>query len=202
MKEIIEIDGVKYQRIEEKKKLKKGDFLEINGITFRCFEEKNRLCTTVKELSEEVVQNLTYHTINKKCVDGNKVMFNSNVIDGEYGSSVVRKLLQGFESKYLDASKLNKVFGKDSVRLLKKEEIEQLGEELHKSIDNWYWTMTSNTEENDFYARVFIVGGSGYPGHLYYAYVNGSGVVRPVVSLKSSVLITGDGSKENPYKIN
>lgn len=200
MKEIITVNGVKYRRIEEKK-LIKGNYVKISGILFRCFEEKNRLCTTVEELSEEVVQNSAYHTTNKKCVDGNEVMFNSNVIDGEYGSSVIRKLLQGFEIKYLDTSKLNKVFGKDYVRLLRKEEIETLGEELHKSIDNWYWTMTRYTDGSDIYAIVFAVSGSSNPGYLSAFNVNVSSVVRPVVSLKSDVLLTGDGTLEKPFEL-
>lgn len=201
MKEIIEIDAVKYQRIEEKKKLKKGDFIEISGIMFGCYNEEKLLCVAVEELSEEVVQNSAYHTINKKCIKGNKVMFNSNVIDGEYGTSVIRKLLQNFEIKYLDASKLNKVYGKDYVRLLKEEEIETLGEEFHKSTDDWYWTMSPYYWYGSG-AYVFVVGGSGTPGGLTRAHVHNSFVVRPVVSLKSDVLLTGDGSKDNPYLIN
>ena len=129
-------------------------------------------------------------------------MFNSNVIDGEYGSSVIRKVLQGFEKKYLDTSKLRNVYGKDSVRLLKKEEIAELGEELHRSIEHWYWTMSYRSSDSDTWANVFIVCGSVYPGRLDSAYVlSTDGVVRPVVSLKSNVLLTGDGSKENPYLI-
>lgn len=128
-------------------------------------------------------------------------MFNSNVIDGEYGTSIVRKLLQSFEIKYLDTSKLNKVYGKDYVRLLKKEEIEELGEELHKSIDNWYWTMTKRSDDSDTYAYVFFVSGSSNPGRLYAGNVRNSIVVRPVISLKSNVQLTGDGSKDNPYLI-
>ncbi len=201
MKEIIEIDGVKYQRIEEKRKLKKGDFIKINNILFRCYNEEKLLCTTVEELSEEIVQNSAYHMINQKCIKGNRIMFNSNVIDGEYGSSVIRKLLQNFENKYLNTSKLNKVFGKDHVRLLKKEEIEELGEELHKSIDNWYWTMTYSSSDTDNWALVFFVLGSGNPGYLNANLVSNSSVVRPVVSLKSDAFMSGDGSKNNPYLI-
>ena len=168
---------------------------------FGCYNEEKLLCVAVEELSEEVVQNSAYHTINKKCIKGNKVMFNSNVIDGEYGTSVIRKLLQNFEIKYLDASKLNKVYGKDYVRLLKEEEIETLGEEFHKSTDDWYWTMSPYYWSGSG-AYVFVVGDSGYPGFLTYTNVYFSSVVRPVVSLKSDVLLTGDGSKDNPYLIN
>lgn len=182
--------------------LKKGDYVEISGISFRCYNEKERLCTTIEELSEEVIQNSAKGKVNMKCVKGNKVMFNSNVIDGEYGTSIIRKVLQGFENKYLDTTKLNKVFGKDYVRLLNKEEIEELGEELNESINNWYWTMSYRFSDSDNWALVFFVYGSSNPGHLNGTTVNTSYVVRPVVSLKSDVLLTGEGSKENPYKLN
>ena len=119
MKEIIEVNGVKYKRLDEKK-LIKGSYIKISGILFRCYNEEKSLCTTVEELSEEIVQNSDKNKINKKCVKNNRVMFNSNVIDGNYKTSVIRKLLKGFEEKYLDTSKLNKVYRKDYVRLLKK----------------------------------------------------------------------------------
>ena len=201
MKEIIEIDGVKYQRIDKEKELKKGDYVEINNILFRCYNEKQRLCTTVEELNEEVVHNCAKGKLNMKCVKENRVMFDSNVINGEYGISVIRKVLQSFEEKYLDNSKLNKVYGKDRVRLLKKEEIEELGEELHKSVNIWYWTMTYSHSDSDNWAIVFEVGGSSDPGYLDWKSVNSTYGVRPVISLKSDVLLTGDGSKERPYEI-
>jgi len=50
---------------------------------------------------------------------------------------------------------------------------------------------------------VFIVRGSSLPGYLNSTDVgNSSGVVRPVVSLKSSVLVTGgSGTGSDPYTL-
>ena len=185
----------------ESKELKKGDYIDIAGIMFRCYNEKELLCVTVNNLNEEIVKESTKNKVNLKCINENCIMFNSNIIDGEYGSSSIRKLLQGFENKYLDTTKLNKVFGSDYVRLLKKEEVEQLDSELHKSVDLWYWTMTYYRHDSDNWALVFSVGGSAYPGYLSNRYVNNSYAVRPVISLKSSVLKSGDGSLNNPFKL-
>ena len=73
--EIIEVNGVKYKRLDEKK-LIKGSYIKISGILFRCYNEEKSLCTTVEELSEEIVQNSDKNKINKKCVKNNRVMFN------------------------------------------------------------------------------------------------------------------------------
>jgi len=46
------------------------------------------------------------------------------------------------------------------------------------------------------------VGGSSNPGYLESNSVRNTYVVRPVVSLKKEVLVTGgDGSANNPYTI-
>lgn len=194
------------KRLEEvfgtkSKEIKKGDYVDISGILFRCYDEENNLCVAVNNLAEDVLRESGKNRINSKCINGNGIMFNSNIIDGEYGTSVIRKLLQGFENKYLDISKLNKVFGNDYVRLLRKEEVEKLDSELHKSVDSWYWTMTYHNHDSDNWANVFGVRGSSNPGRLDWSYVHSTRGVRPVVSLKSSVLKSGDGSLKNPFKL-
>ena len=52
------------------------------------------------------------------------------------------------------------------------------------------------------YSIVWLVGGSGRPGHLGNGLVDGSLALRPSVSLLSCNLISrGDGSPENPYVV-
>ena len=175
-------------------KLKKGDYVEISGILFRCYNEEKSLCTTVKELSEEVIKNIID---GKRLSKENKVRYNNDVTDDSWENSVIRRILNNkFKEKYLNNIEID-----GEVRLLTKEEVEKMDSEFH-SVSDWYWTMTSNTDENDFYAYVFVVGGSSNPGRLDYYWVDYTYVVRPVVSLKSDVLLTGDGSKDNPYLIN
>jgi len=64
---------------------------------------------------------------------------------------------------------------------------------------SWWWTMSPYHSGN---AVVFYVCGSSSPGYLYDALVHESHVVRPVVSLKKEVMVTGgDGSADNPYTV-
>ena len=65
---------------------------------------------------------------------------------------------------------------------------------------NYWWTMSPYGWEGS--VRLFGVHGSDYPGQLYYSPINSSGVVRPVISLKSSVLVTGGtGTASDPYTV-
>ena len=68
---------------------------------------------------------------------------------------------------------------------------------------NWWWTMSPCHYNGSGYASVFRVGGSGsFPGRLDNNRVDYSYVVRPVVSLKAEVEVTGgDGSANNPYMV-
>ncbi len=86
------------------------------------------------------------------------------------------------------------------VRLLTKEEVEGLDDEFHE-ISKWYWTMTSNIDEDGSYATVFFVGDSDNPDYLPYYYVSNKSGVRPVISLKSDIQILGEGTEANPYEI-
>ncbi len=69
---------------------------------------------------------------------------------------------------------------------------------------SWWWTMSPSFFSSTNHAVVFRVGGSSYPGYLSNAAnVNLSHVVRPVISLKKEVLVTGgNGSANSPYEIN
>ena len=181
-------------------KIKKYDYVRMGGIDWICYKviNDNTFLTTVKELSEEIINEIIDE---KRLANGKYVRYNNDVTDDTWKNSVIRRILNNKFLEKLPKDKLN-LMKKDYVRLLKKKEVEELDGDLHIQSDEWYWTMTSNTDENDFYAVVFLVRGSSYPGYLTYTNVNNSsGVVRPVVSLKSSVLVTGDGSKGNPYLI-
>jgi len=95
----------------------------------------------------------------------------------------------------------------DYVRLLTYEEAKDLPLEIRKTERDWgYWTMSPSyfTVSSSYsWAIVFYVGGSGSdPGNLIDDYVNITRVVRPVVSLKSSVLVTGGtGTASDPYTL-
>ncbi len=71
----------------------------------------------------------------------------------------------------------------------------------------YWWTMSPHyfhlSSSANCIAYVFTVYGSSNPGRLHYTNVNYTGVVvRPVVSLKSSVLVTGgSGTGSDPYTL-
>ena len=66
----------------------------------------------------------------------------------------------------------------------------------------WWWTMSPFQASGNGYAYLFRVGGSASPGALDYNYVRNTYAVRPVVSLKSSVLVSGgNGTATNPYTV-
>ena len=182
-------------------KIKKYDYVRMGGIDWICYKviNDNTFLTTVKELSEEIINEIIDE---KRLANGKYVRYNNDVTDDTWKNSVIRRILNNKFLEKLPKDKLN-LMKKDYVRLLKKKEVEELDGDLHIQSDEWYWTMTSNTDENDFYAVVFLVRGSSYPGYLTYTNVNNSsGVVRPVVSLKSSVLVTGgSGTGSNPYTL-
>ena len=61
--------------------------------------------------------------------------------------------------------------------------------------NNW-WTLTPAKYDNGAY--VWRVGASG---GLYYSLVNNSYAVRPVISLKSVIMVSGKGTTSNPYNV-
>ena len=65
------------------------------------------------------------------------------------------------------------------------------------SSGSWWWTMSPMNFGNQDAYLIFDVA----QDHLGYNYVlgDGSGAIRPAISLKSTVIATGDGSAGNPY---
>jgi len=71
---------------------------------------------------------------------------------------------------------------------------------------NWWWTMSPSNfywgGSNIYFAFMFSVRGSSDPGYLARFSIYGTHVVRPVVSLKTEVIVTGgDGSAGSPYTV-
>ena len=65
--------------------------------------------------------------------------------------------------------------------------------------DNWYWLLSSYAWNSDSYAYVLVVHGDG---HVSGTTVGDAIGVRPVVTVAPSApLLSGDGSKDNPYVI-
>ncbi|MCI8331158.1 MAG: hypothetical protein HFE04_03565 [Bacilli bacterium] len=68
--------------------------------------------------------------------------------------------------------------------------------------NHWWWTMSPYGLLNNGYAYVYGVDGSNKPGFYSGHAVHSEGIIRPVISLKSNVLVTeGDGSGASPYEI-
>ena len=66
---------------------------------------------------------------------------------------------------------------------------------------NLWWTMTPYTWDGS-YSREFVVDGSINPGDFGFGHVGNSFVIRPVISLKGSVVYkSGDGTSSSPYEI-
>ena len=63
---------------------------------------------------------------------------------------------------------------------------------------NYFLTMSPYDFFGSYYAGVFVVFNEGLLGRYY---VNGAGGVRPVVSLKSNVLLYGNGTTSDPFRI-
>lgn len=141
---------------------------------------------------------------NEQMVDSdNDVRFNKDYTNPWWRDSYIRQVLNTKFLEDLDLEDLNvmettvelndeKVSTKDYVRLITKEEVEKLPLEVKKTNRQYgYWTMSpSYFIGSNARASVFFVYGSSDPGYLSYAGVGGSGVVRPVVSLKSNVQLT------------
>ena len=64
--------------------------------------------------------------------------------------------------------------------------------------DTYWWSLSPSTFYGG-YAQVWgVYGGSGYFGSYS---VEGTGGVRPSISLKSTTNVTGDGTSDKPYKV-
>ena len=70
---------------------------------------------------------------------------------------------------------------------------------LQENATDTYWWSLSPYSFNGSFARVWRVnGGSGNFSNSYVSYTYG---VRPLISLKSTTNVTGEGTSENPYKV-
>lgn len=159
--------------------------------------EKEKLLFMKDGLTVEQVKK--YFTNEQMVDDDFDVRFNKDYTNPWWRDSYIRQVLNTKFLEDLDISELNvmettvelndeKVSTKDYVRLITKEETENLHLEIRKTNRQYgYWTMTPSRGSS---AYVFIVHGSSYPGYLSYTYVNYSYVVRPVISLKSDIQLT------------
>ena len=64
--------------------------------------------------------------------------------------------------------------------------------------DSWWWSLSPRIFNGVDAGVWFVDGSDGYFGN---SYVNYAGGVRPLISLKSTTNVTGDGTSENPYKV-
>lgn len=161
--------------------------------------EKEKLLFMKDGLTVEQVKK--YFTNEQMVDDDFDVRFNKDYTNPWWRDSYIRQVLNTKFLEDLDISELNvmettvelndeKVSTKDYVRLITKEETENLHLEIRKTNRQYgYWTMTPSYWYGS-YAYVFVVGGSGSPGYLTCAYVDDSYVVRPVISLKSDIQLT------------
>lgn len=172
------------EALKPEKELKIYDETEISGNTYfilKIDEEKQEVTYCMKNVlsREEMLEYFTdpwYQDSSDYCV-----RYNSDIRNNRYEDSYIYKILNS-------TFKEDKLKGLDvigDVRLLTKEEVEELDEE-HRNINKWYWTMTPYNNMNELeygsYASVFDV--TSY-GTLDGNSVNSTYGVRPVFTLKT-----------------
>ena len=170
--------------IDSEKVKKKYDEITISDNTYfvlKIDEEKHEVTYCMKDVlsRDEILKYFTdpwYQDSSDYCV-----RYNSDIRNNKFEDSYVYKVLNS-------SFKEDKLAGLDvvgDIRLLTKEEVEELDEE-HRNINKWYWTMTPYNDmkklEFGSYASVFRVLSSGY---LNNGYVDGTSGVRPVFTLKA-----------------
>ena len=169
--------------IDEKEK-KKYDEISIAGNTYFVLDvnaEEHKITYCMKDVlsREEMLKYFTdpwYQDSSDYCV-----RYNSDIRNNKFEDSYVYKVLNS-------SFKEDKLAGLDvvgDIRLLTKEEVEELDEE-HRNINKWYWTMTPYNDmkklEFGSYAGVSYVNSTGNLGNWY---VISSYGVRPVFTLKT-----------------
>ena len=173
------------EALKPEKELKKYDEIEISGNTYfvlKIDEEKHEVTYCMKNVlsREEMLEYFTdpwYQDSSDYCV-----RYNSDIRNNRYEDSYIYKILNS-------TFKEDKLKGLDiigDIRLLTKEEVEELDEE-HRNINKWYWTMTPYNNMNELeygsYARVFHVSSNG---NLSNGFVSSAAPgVRPVFTLKT-----------------
>ena len=169
--------------IDEKEK-KKYDEITIGGNTYFVLDvnvEEHKVTYCMKDVlsRDEILKYFTdpwYQDSSDYCV-----RYNSDIRNNKFEDSYVYKVLNS-------SFKEDKLAGLDvvgDIRLLTKEEVEELDEE-HRNINKWYWTMTPYNDMNELkdgtYASVFYVYSTG---QLSSGNVNGTLGVRPVFTLRT-----------------
>ena len=157
------------------------------------------------------------------CNDRNTADYNTS---GTFYFSLYENLVQGTQTynciNIKDAFSGNNLNAKLTypISLMTANEIMLAGSYLYQNLSNsmtWYynnsegasitktkdwWLLSPGFFKESKYARVWIIGGSYYPGRLFDDNVFLSKAIRPVISIKGDVLYSsGNGSPENPYEI-
>ena len=170
--------------IDSEKVKKKYDEITIGGNTYFVLDvnaEEHKVTYCAKDVlsREEMLKYFTdpwYQDSSDYCV-----RYNSDIRNNRYEDSYICKILNS-------TFKEDKLKGLDiigDIRLLTKEEVEELDEE-HQNINKWYWTMTPYNDmknlENGSYASVFYVWSDGILGYNRVTSVFG---MRPVFTLRA-----------------
>ena len=170
--------------IDSEKVKKKYDEITISDNTYfvlKIDEEKHEVTYCMKDVlsRDEILKYFTdpwYQDSSDYCV-----RYNSDIRNNKFEDSYVYKVLNS-------SFKEDKLAGLDvvgDIRLLTKEEVEELDEE-HRNINKWYWTMTPYNDMNELkdgtLAYVFYVNSNGGFG---YSSVVGALGVRPVFTLRT-----------------
>lgn len=143
-------------------------------------EFKKNEFVAVDILSIEIVDEIVE---DKRYLDsGFDIIYNNDIFDSSWENSFVRKILNDkFKSNYLDNLSLD-----GEVRLLTKEEAENLPDDLKETSRYGYWTMSPYYFiATDSYAGVFLVSSNG---QLDNNWVSSTYGVRPVIKVRKECL--------------
>lgn len=176
MEDILNINGVKYKKVEENNDFKLYDEIQYNGYSWYIIDKK----------TDSVI------LLAKDCLQDEKMQFN-NRNDFDWNNSLIKKKLNedfigAFNEEQLNIMYTNydeNKYSKDLIRLLTIREVENLPEEIIKS-DDTYWTMSPSNFSSwsgDAYVWHVI-----WDGGLHYDWTTDALGVRPVISLKSEYL--------------
>ena len=171
--------------IDSEKVKKKYDEITISDNTYfvlKIDEEKHEVTYCMKDVlsRDEILKYFTdpwYQDSSDYCV-----RYNSDIRNNKFEDSYVYKVLNS-------SFKEDKLAGLDvvgDIRLLTKEEVEELDEE-HRNINKWYWTMTPYNDMNELkdgtLAVVFYVNSNGNLNITSVDWAGGG--VRPVFTLRT-----------------
>lgn len=195
MEEIIEINGIRYKRMDEsknKKEYKIGDIVYFNSYDWYIMKIDNDIATLVMKecLPKETV--LKYW--NEIDVDGDVKFSINNSYDFDKSNlkAGLMKFAKAEFPHHLRKMKINydeDKYCESFMRVPTIREVEKFTTEMHNIEHKYgYWTMSPYGLTSDGVAHVFFVYGSTYPGYLSHYYVSNSVALRPVISVKVDVL--------------